>query len=112
MNGSILEVKEISSTFVDTFNLNKIGVHKNTVAVWDYLVENKYYPADFSGGVITMRRQGFMKLAKEVNNVVSVMETRLYRVSAVWIDGVEISFTEMKEVGRWSPTDNWEPLSE
>jgi hypothetical protein len=53
-----------------------------------------------------------MKLAKEVNNVVSVQETRLYRISALWIEGVEISFTEMKEPGRWHPIDSWEPLPE
>ena len=112
MNETKTEV-EISSIFKDELlHLNKIGIHKKTIEVWDYLVENNYHPADFSNGIVTMRRQGFMKLAKEVNNVVSVQETRLYRISALWIEGVEISFTEMKEPGRWHPTDNWEPLPE
>jgi hypothetical protein len=111
MNESITECKEISSTFHDELvNLNKIGIHKKTIEVWDWLVENNYSPADFSNGIVTMRRQGFMKLAKEVNNVISVMENRLWRVSAVWIDGIEISFTEMKEPGKWHPIDNWEPI--
>lgn len=113
MNESIMECKEICSVFKDELiNLNKIGIHKKTIKVWDWLVDNNYHPADFSNGIVTMRRQGFMKLAKEVNNVVSVQETRLYRISALWIEGVEVSFTEMKEPGRWHPTDNWEPLPE
>lgn len=111
MNESITECKEICSTFKDELShLNKIGIHKKTIEVWDWLVENNYNPADFSNGVVTIRRQGFMKLAKEVNNVVSIMENRLWRISAVWIDGIEISFTEMKEPGKWHPTDNWEPI--
>jgi hypothetical protein len=111
MNESIMGMKKISSNFHDELvNLNKIGIHRKTIEVWDWLVENNYNPADFSNGVVTIRRQGFMKLAKEVNNVVSIMENRLWRISAVWIDGIEISFTEMKEPGKWHPIDNWEPI--
>lgn len=103
--------KEISSTYDPALERqNKIGIHKRTIQVWDWLVENNYRPADFSNGVVTMRRQGFMKLAKEVNNVVSVLENKLYRISAVWIDGVEVSFTEMKSKSRWTPIDDWEPI--
>ena len=103
--------KEISSFYDPTLeHHSKIGSHKKTIQVWDWLVENNYRPADFSNGVVTMRRQGFMKLAKEVNNVVSILENKLYRISAVWIDGVEVSFTEMKSKSRWTAIDDWEPI--
>lgn len=103
--------KEISSTYDPTLECqSKIGAHKKTIQVWDWLVENDYRPADFSTGNVTMRRHGFVKLAKEVNNVVSVLENKLYRISAVWIDGIEVSFTEMKSKSRWTPIDNWEPI--
>lgn len=110
MNQSIMEEKLISSTFQDSINRNKIGMHKKTIEVWDWLVENDFHPADFSNGVVTMRSYGFKKLAKKVNNMVSVMETRNYRISAVWIEGIEVSFTELKEKARWNIRENWESL--
>jgi hypothetical protein len=110
MNQSITEDKQIISTFVDPINRSKLQTHKKTIEVWDWLVENDLHPADFSHGVVTMRSYGFKKLAARVNNVVSVMETRNYRISAVWIEGVEVSFTELKEKDRWNIRENWESL--
>ena len=91
-------------------NLAKKEMWEKTIQVWDYLVENNYRPADFSAGVVTMRYEGFRKLISEFDNLVSIQETPVYRNSAVWINGIEVSYMELKSKRSWTPIDNWEPL--
>jgi len=101
---------EFSSFEPHERNLPKKELWERTIEVWDYLVENNYRPADFSAGIVTMRYEGFRKLIKAFNNCVSVQETPVYRNSAVWINGIEVSYMELKDKRNWIPIDNWKPL--
>jgi len=91
---------------------SKKDLWNETIEVWDYLVETGYFPADFSLGIITMRRQGFKKLINENNSCALTKETRHYKVSAVYLGNIEISFTEVKSDDQieWLIENNWEPL--
>lgn len=91
---------------------SKKDLWNETIEVWDYLVEADYFPADFSLGVITMRRRGFKKLINENNGCALTKETRHYKVSAVYLGNIEISFTEVKSDDQtgWIIENNWEPL--
>jgi hypothetical protein len=82
-----------------------------TIEVWDYLVESGYSPSDFSGGEIKMNYQGFKKLVEENGKCARTKETRHYRISAVWIGNVEVSFTEVKiDKDDWLLEHKWSPL--
>jgi hypothetical protein len=91
---------------------SKKELWNETIEVWDYLVETGHSPADFSLGIITMRRQGFKKLVKENTNSALTKETRHYKVSALYLGNVEISFTEVKsdDQNKWLLEENWKPL--
>jgi hypothetical protein len=91
--------------------LDKKDLWIETIKVWDYLVESGYGPSDFSGGEIKMNYQGFKKLVYENGKCARTKETRHYRISAVWIGNVEVSFTEVK-IGKddWLLEHNWSPL--
>ena len=92
-------------------NVSKKDLWSETIEVWDYLVESNYGPTDFFYGEVKMNYQGFKKLIADNNNHARTKETRHYRISAVWIGNVEISFTEVK-IGKddWLLEDNWSPL--
>ena len=82
-----------------------------TIDVWDHLVESGYGPSDFFGGEVKMNYQGFKRLVEENGKCARVKETRHYRISAVWIGNVEVSFTEVKiDKDDWYLENNWSPL--
>ena len=84
-----------------------------TIDVWDYLVESGYRPGDFFGGEVKMNYHGFKKLVSENGGCASVKETRNYRISAMWIGAVEISFTEIKiDKDAWFLEHQWLPLAQ
>ena len=89
----------------------KKDLWRETIDVWDYLVECGYGPSDFFGGEIKMNYQGFKKLVDENGRCARVKETRHYRISALWIGNVEVSLTEVK-IGKddWLLENNWSPL--
>lgn len=94
-------------------NVDKRSLWKETIEVWDYLSENKYEPSDFSYGEVKMNHQGFMKLVKQTANCVSIKETRHYRINALWIGNVELSYTEIKmNKDKWIVDCDWKPVSE
>lgn len=89
----------------------KKDLWKETIDVWDYLVESNYGPTDFFCGEVKMNYQGFKKLIVDNKNYARTKETRHYRISAVWIGNVEVSFTEVKiDKDDWLLEDNWSPL--
>ena len=91
--------------------VTKTDLWKETIEVWDYLVESNYGPSDFFGGEIKMNREGFKRLVKENGMCARTKETRHYRISALWMGNVEISFTEVKiDKDNWLLEDNWSPL--
>jgi hypothetical protein len=82
-----------------------------TIEVWDYLVESNYGPSDFFCGEIKMNYQGFKRLVEENGKCARTKETRHYRISAVWIGNVEVSFTEVKiDKDDWLLEQKWSPL--
>ena len=89
----------------------KKDLWRETIDVWDYLVECGYGPSDFFGGEIKMNYQGFKKLVDENGRCARVKETRHYRISALWVGNVEVSLTEVK-IGKddWLLENNWSPL--
>ena len=92
-------------------SVSKKDLWRETIDVWDYLVECGYGPSDFFGGEIKMNYQGFKKLVYENGKCARVKETRHYRISALWIGNVEVSLTEVK-IGKddWLLENNWSPL--
>jgi len=92
-------------------SVSKKDLWRETIDVWDYLVECGYGPSDFFGGEIKMRYQGFKKLVDENGKCARVKETRHYRISALWIGNLEVSLTEVK-IGKddWLLENNWSPL--
>ena len=92
-------------------SLSKSDLWTETIRTWDFLVESGYGPSDFFGGEVKMNYQGFKKLIKKNGNCARVKETRHYRISAVWIGNVEISFTEVKiDKDDWLLENNWSPV--
>ena len=92
-------------------NVSKKDLMRETIEVWDYLVESGYGPSDFNCGQIKMNYQGFKKLIEQNKKCASIKETRYYRISAVWIGNVEINFTEVKtDKDDWLLEHNWSPL--
>ena len=60
-----------------------------------------------------MNYHGFKKLVSENGGCASVKETRNYRISAMWIGPVEISFTEIKiDKDAWFLEHQWLPLAQ
>ena len=92
-------------------SVSKKDLWRETIDVWDYLVECGYGPSDFFGGEIKMNYQGFKKLVDENGKCARVKETRHYRISALWVGNVEVSLTEVK-IGKddWLLENNWSPL--
>jgi hypothetical protein len=91
--------------------VSKKDLWRETIEVWDYLVECGYGPSDFFGGEIKMNYQGFKKLVSESGKCARVKETRHYRISAVWVGNIEVSFTEVKiDKDDWLLENNWSPL--
>ena len=92
-------------------SVSKKDLWSETIEVWDYLVESNYGPSDFSGGQIKMNYQGFKRLVKENGMCARTKETRHYRISALWIGNIEISFTEVKsDKDEWLIENNWSSL--
>ena len=92
-------------------SVTKTDLWRETIEVWDYLVESNYGPSDFFGGEIKMNREGFKRLVKENGMCARTKETRHYRISALWMGNVEISFTEVKtDDHNWLLEENWDCL--
>ncbi len=92
---------------------NKSDLWKETIEVWDWLVDNGYSPHDFGHCEVAMSYQGFQKAITNTNNCVCVKETKHYRLSAVWIGNIELTFTEPKSNSckdNWAMECDWEPL--
>tara|TARA_R110000751_G_scaffold43827_1_gene100783 strand:- start:143 stop:478 length:336 start_codon:yes stop_codon:yes gene_type:complete len=104
-------VKEIACEKPIENELTKKELWIETIDVWDYLVESGYRPSDFFGGEVKMNYHGFKKLVEENGKSASIKETRHYRISALWIGHVEISFTEVKtDKDAWFLENKWLPL--
>ena len=90
---------------------NKITAWKDTIKVWDQLVEEGFQPADIGINTVTMRRPGFNKLIQSHGGQCAVSDKRHYRLNSVWCGSVEINFLEVKgEEKQWVIEDRWEPL--
>lgn len=102
---------EILSEKCTDNKVEKRELWEETIKVWDYLSDNGYMPSDFSQGEVKMNYQGFLKLAEEAGSCVSVKETRFYRLNALYIGNVELSYTEVKtDKDNWILDCKWEPL--
>ena len=94
-----------------TETVSKKDLWRETIEGWDYLVESGYGPSDFFGGEVKMNYQGFKKLVEESGRCARTKETSHYRISAVWMGNIEISFTEVRvDKDDWLLENNWSPL--
>ena len=65
-----MNIEEISCE-KPVYSINKKELWKETIEVWDYLVESGYGPSDFFGGEIKMNYQGFKKLSTRMGNALA-----------------------------------------
>lgn len=100
------------TTEIPTIPSDKRKLLTETANVWDSLVEEGYFPSDFSIGSISMTPQGFKKLTSKTNGKALIKETRYYRISCLWSGSVEISLTEVKcnNENGWALVEKWHPI--
>lgn len=90
--------------------MGKLAKLRKTLEAVETLTSAGYAVADLSSGMITMRCPSFRRLVEDHGGSCAVQPCGPhFRVSLLWLDGIEISFTEERDTV-YVLDENWKPL--